>query len=48
MSIPTTRPLTQIPITDEDKSEWKDHFTAVRNIFWLIYITYMAGKVYYG
>ena len=33
MSIPTTRPLAQVTVTDEEKSEWKDHFSAVRKDF---------------
>ena len=35
MSTFTTKPLAQVSVTDEEKAEWKDQFTAVRRNFLL-------------
>ena len=40
MSTFTTKPLAQVSVTDEEKAEWKDQFTAVRQFFFV--------KVYVG
>ena len=33
MSLPTTKPLAQVPVADEEKSEWKEYFSAVSHYF---------------
>jgi len=32
MSTFTTKPLAQVSVTDEEKAEWKDQFTALSTI----------------
>lgn len=32
MSVPTTKPLAQVPVADEEKSEWKEYFSALSTI----------------